>query len=174
MNKAVFLDRDGVLNEDNPNYVWRVEDFIILPHVIEGLIALKNAGYKLIVVTNQSGIAKGLYTEQNVLACWEYLQDACGGILDEHYFAPYHPQYDSASLTRKPDSLMIEKGIAKYKLQREFCWLVGDSERDIIAAHKQQIKTIKVKTGKNETTVSETELWASDLCEAVQIILENS
>jgi len=171
MQKAVFLDRDGVLNEDNPDYVWQVEKFHILPRVPEAIKRLKEAGYLLIVITNQSGIAKGLYTEKDVWACWEYLQQACGGLLDDHYFAPYHPKHDSASLTRKPDSLMIEKAVAKYTLDKKLCWLVGDSERDIIAAHKQNIRTIKVRTGKNEITPTETDFWADDLYHASALIL---
>jgi D-glycero-D-manno-heptose 1,7-bisphosphate phosphatase len=169
--KAVFLDRDGVLNEDNPDYVWEVQHFHILPRVVEALHLLKEAGYKLIIITNQSGIAKGIYTAQDVLNCYAHLQKACGGIIDEHYFAPYHPTFDSASLTRKPDSLMIEKAIAKFHLDRKACWLVGDSERDIIAGKKQHIQTIKVRTGKNETSPTETDFWANDLFEAVQFIL---
>ncbi len=171
MNKAVFLDRDGVLNEDNPNYVWEIEKFKILPRVPEAIRLLKEAGYILIVVTNQSGIAKGLYTEADVLKCYAYLQEVCDGAIDAHYFAPYHPKYDSESLTRKPDSLMIEKAIAKYNLSRQDSWLVGDSERDIIAAQKQQIRTIKVRTGKNETLPTQTDFWAEDLYAASQMIL---
>lgn len=171
--RAVFLDRDGVLNEDNPNYVWRVEDFHVLPHVPEAIQRLKEAGYLLIVVTNQSGIAKGLYTAEDVLACWHHLQSICGGLLDAHYFAPYHPEYDSASLTRKPNSLMLEKAIAKYDLDTDACWLVGDSERDIIAAHKQRIRTIKVRTGKNETSPTQADRWADDLWQASEIIMSS-
>ncbi|TAE18994.1 MAG: HAD family hydrolase [Bacteroidetes bacterium] len=171
MNKAVFLDRDGVLNEDNPDYVWEVGKFHVLPRVPEAIKRLKEAGFVLVVVTNQSGIAKGIYTAQDVLQCWEYLQSVCGGLIDAHYFAPYHPSYNSASLTRKPDSLMIEKAIAKFNIDRQASWLVGDSERDIIAAHKQQIRTIKVRTGKNETSPTETDLWANDLWEACDLIV---
>jgi D-glycero-D-manno-heptose 1,7-bisphosphate phosphatase len=62
MNRCVFLDRDGVINKDNPNYTFKVSDFEILPGVIEGLKELKSVGYKLVVITNQSGIAQGIYT----------------------------------------------------------------------------------------------------------------
>ncbi len=169
--KAVFLDRDGVINEDNPNYVWRVDDFHILPRVVEAIQRLKQAGYVLIVVTNQSGIAKGLYHKTDVLNCWDYLQEACGGVIDAHYFAPHHPLYDTASLARKPDSLMLEKAIAKFNLDRAQCWLVGDSERDIIAAGKQQIRSIKVRTGKNETSPTRADLFAEDLYHASELIV---
>lgn len=171
-NKAVFLDRDGVLNEDNPNYVWEVAKFKLLPRVPEAIRMLKEAGYILVVVTNQSGIAKGLYTEADVMNCWEYLQSQCDNSIDAHYFAPYHPKYDSESLTRKPNSLMLEKAIAKYHLDTTQCWLVGDSERDILAAHKQNIRTVKVRTGKNESTSTQTDFWAGDLYEACKFIVD--
>ena len=88
MNKCIFLDRDGVLNVDRVDYVYRVEDFIIPEGTIEALQKLKNAGYLLIVITNQSGIAKGIYTREDVMKCHRYLQEQCGNILDDIYFSP--------------------------------------------------------------------------------------
>ena len=102
MNKCVFLDRDGVLNVDRSDYVYRVDDFIIPPGVVEGLQRLKEAGYMLIVITNQAGIAKGLYTRADVMRCHQYLQEQCGYLIDDIYFSPHHPDYDTRSLTRKP------------------------------------------------------------------------
>lgn len=139
---CIFLDRDGVLNEDNVNYTYRVENFKILPRVPEALQMLKDAGYLLIIITNQSGIAKGIYTREDVMNCYHYLQSHCNQIIDDHYFAPYHPDFDTASLTRKPDSLMIEKAIAKYKIDVTKSWLIGDSIRDLQAAKKQKLRTI--------------------------------
>ncbi|HPI79415.1 MAG TPA: HAD-IIIA family hydrolase, partial [Cyclobacteriaceae bacterium] len=78
-NKCVFLDRDGVLNEDRPDYSYHLEHFRVLPGVPLALRQLKNAGYLLIVVTNQSGISKGVYTQQDMEACHDYLQQVCGG-----------------------------------------------------------------------------------------------
>src|SRR5258706_6595304 len=74
MNACVFLDRDGVINKDNPNYTFRKEEFEILPGVIEALRELKSNGHKLIVVTNQSGIAQGLYTQQQMEDCHQFFQ----------------------------------------------------------------------------------------------------
>ena len=73
MNKAVFLDRDGVLNHDKVDYVYTIEEFKIFDGVAEALLLLKSEGYKLIVITNQSGIAKGIYTEKAVFDCLDYL-----------------------------------------------------------------------------------------------------
>ena len=78
MNRCIFLDRDGVLNKENPNYTFRVEEFEILPGVLEAISVLKDAGFLLVVVTNQSGIAQSIYTEAQMKACHEYLQQSCG------------------------------------------------------------------------------------------------
>src|SRR4051812_6709768 len=120
---CVFLDRDGVLNAERGEYTFRTEDFEILPGVPEALKLLKESGFLLIVITNQAGIAKGLYTKENVFACHEKLQKACGNLIDALYFAPLHPSV-SESLSRKPDSLMLEKAIAKFNIDPENSWLV--------------------------------------------------
>src|SRR5258706_3591812 len=91
MNACVFLDRDGVINKDNPNYTFRKEEFEILPGVIDALRELKSNGHKLIVVTNQSGIAQGLYTQQQMEDCHQFFQLQCGGLIDHFYFSPDHP-----------------------------------------------------------------------------------
>ena len=168
MNKCVFLDRDGVLNEDRVNYAYQLAHFNILEGVPKALKMLKEAGFLLIVVTNQSGIAKGIYTRKEVLACYEYLQSQTGNLIDEHYYAPYHPIY-SNSLTRKPDSLMLEKGIAKYHIDTQKSWLVGDSQRDILAAKKLHIPSIQV--GQKEKHCEEADFSAQDLYEASLHIL---
>jgi D-glycero-D-manno-heptose 1,7-bisphosphate phosphatase len=141
--KVVFLDRDGVLNEDNPNYTYRVDQFKILPGVLEALRELKSAGYLLLVVTNQSGIAQGIYTQTEMEACHEYLQDACGHLIDHFYFSPCHPTV-SASLARKPGTLMFEKAKAKFNIDFSASWMVGDRGRDIIPARQLGLRTIQI------------------------------
>ena len=143
MNKAVFLDRDGVLNREVGTYVWEPAKFEVLPGVPESLTRLKAAGYFLIVVTNQAGIAKGLYTAADVQACHAKLQQAVGGIIDALYFAPGHPSV-SESLRRKPDSLMLEQALARFKLDAARCWLVGDRLRDMAAAEKAGVRGLLV------------------------------
>ncbi|GAA4364646.1 hypothetical protein GCM10023185_34340 [Hymenobacter saemangeumensis] len=142
-NKAVFLDRDGVLNEEIGTYVWEPEKFIICPGVPESLTRLKAAGYRLIVVTNQAGIAKKLYTAAEVQACHAKLQAACGGIIDALYFADAHPSV-SESILRKPDSGMLEKAIARFDLDVAQCWIVGDRLRDMEAGAKVDVRGILV------------------------------
>lgn len=144
MNKCIFLDRDGVLNEDRTDYVYRVEDFIIPDGVPEALRLLKDAGYLLIVITNQAGIAKGLYTRDDVMTCYNYLQDQCGQLIDDIYYCPHHPKYDSESLTRKPDSLLLEKAIAKYNIEPDVSWMIGDALRDMQAGRRVGVRTVRI------------------------------
>lgn len=174
--KAVFLDRDGVINQDNVNYTYQISEFKILDRVIESLFALKDAGYLLIIVTNQSGIAKGIYKREDVWRCFHHIQEQSGHLIDEHYFAPHHPDFNTESLTRKPDSLMIEKGIAKFKVDTSQSWMVGDSKRDMTAAQKQNLRCIMLprqsaKFDPNEDYQKYAEFIAADLYEATQIIL---
>lgn len=143
MNRCVFLDRDGVINKDNPNYTFLVKAFEILPGVVEGLLNLKAAGFKLVVITNQSGIAQGIYSIQQMKECHQFFQQQCGGIIDAFYFSPYHPSVTD-SLLRKPGTLMFEKAIARFSVDVEKSWMVGDRGRDLIPAKKLGIKTIQV------------------------------
>ncbi|WP_266204501.1 D-glycero-alpha-D-manno-heptose-1,7-bisphosphate 7-phosphatase [Pontibacter kalidii] len=165
--KCVFLDRDGVLNRERGDYTYALEDFEVLPRVPEALRLLKKNGYLLIVVTNQGGVAKGLYKKTDVLACHQKLQDFCGSLIDAHYMAPGHPS-SSASLSRKPDSLMLEKAIARYNIDPAQSWMVGDSLRDLEAAEKVGVRGILVG-GKYEPGAH---VWQmADLWEAAQFIL---
>lgn len=143
MNQAVFLDRDGVLNEEMGDYVWTPERFRICLGVPQSLARLKAAGYYLIVVTNQAGIAKGLYTRAEVLACHDILQQSCGYQLDALYFSDSHPSV-SESILRKPDSGMLEKAVARFRLDPARCWLVGDRARDLEAGARLGVRGILV------------------------------
>jgi D-glycero-D-manno-heptose 1,7-bisphosphate phosphatase len=167
-NKCIFLDRDGVLNVDRVDYVYRMEEFIIPPGVGEALRALKDAGYLLIVITNQSGIAKGIYKREDVYLIHNAIQDGTGVELDDIYFCPYHEKFDSHSLTRKPGSLMIEKAAAKYEVDMEASWMVGDHERDITAGTRAGLRTIRLAPSGTETKATH---LVDDLLAASKIIL---
>jgi D-glycero-D-manno-heptose 1,7-bisphosphate phosphatase len=167
-NKCIFLDRDGVLNVDRVDYVYRMEEFIIPPGVGEALRALKDAGYLLIVITNQSGIAKGIYQREDVYLIHNAIQEGTGVELDDIYFCPYHEKFDSHSLTRKPGSLMIEKAAAKYEVDMEASWMVGDHERDITAGTRAGLRTIRLAPSGTETKATH---LVDDLLAASKIIL---
>lgn len=168
MRPCVFLDRDGVLNVDRVDYVYRLDHFVIPPSVVPALQALKAAGYLLVVITNQSGIAKGIYQRTDVWNIHQALQRACGGILDDLYFCPYHEAYDSRSLTRKPGHLMIEKAMAKYQIDPNVSWMVGDHERDILAGQSAGLRTIRLGPQGSPTLAHH---LVADLWEAKEKIL---
>ncbi len=168
MNRCVFLDRDGVLNKDNPDYTFTVENFVILPGVIEALAKLKRAGYLLVVVTNQSGIDKGLYTIDQMKACHDFFQKTSDGVIDHFYFSPYHRSIN-ASLLTKPDTLMFEKAIAKFGIDVKQSWMIGDRSRDLIPARSLGIRTIQV--GDEVEPEHRAEFTVYSLVEAAGIIL---
>lgn len=167
MKKAIFLDRDGVLNEELGFQVTNSEEFKIKEGVVEGLKKLKAAGYLLIVVTNQSGIAKGTYDESFVLACHERIQLASDNALDDIYFAP---GYDSVSrsLSRKPGSLMFERAIAKHNIDVSNSWMIGDRESDMIPAKKMGLRTIQVTLAKSSSYADHVVL---NFAQAVDLLL---
>src|SRR5690606_10974230 len=110
-NKAVFLDRDGVLNKELGDYVCCVEDFNVLVHNYEPLRELQRRGYLLIVATNQGGLAKGWYTKETLEEMHRVLKEtyAENGInLTETYYCRHHPQFTGKCLCRKPGSLLLE------------------------------------------------------------------
>ena len=168
--KCVFLDRDGVLNEELGDYLYRPEDLIIPEGVVEGLQLLKKAGYLLIVITNQAGIARGLYNADAVYAIHKQMQEASGNILDDIYFSPHHPEFSGKSLSRKPDSLLLEKAIAKYDVDQDQSWMIGDRVRDMEAGHKAGLKTIQV-VSENEPSAGN--FAAANLLEAAKIVLNS-
>lgn len=169
MNKCIFLDRDGVLNKEIGDYVYRTEDLIIPDGTAEALRYLKEAGYLLIVITNQAGIAKGLYTRNDVRKCHEYIQQQVGHVLDDLYFCPHHPSYSTASLLRKPDSLMLEKAIAKYQIDTSASWMIGDALRDVQAGKKAGVRTIHL-TDTPAHSVGDFAL--NTLLEAAELVLQ--
>ncbi len=167
--KCIFLDRDGVINVDKVDYTYTLEDFKIIPGVIEALEAFKKAGYLLVVITNQSGIAKGIYGHEDVKICHDFFQEKCGALIDRYYYSPYH-QTISESISRKPDSLMFEKAIAKFDIDIESSWMIGDKNRDLVPAKKLGIKTALV--GHEEPNPVEVNIKADDLKKAAELILQ--
>jgi D-glycero-D-manno-heptose 1,7-bisphosphate phosphatase len=146
VQKCIFLDRDGVLNEDLGDYLYKLEDLVIPVGVAEALKDFKKAGYLLIVITNQAGIAKGMYQADAVYAIHEQMQLISDHALDDIYFSPYHPDFSGNSLSRKPGSLMLEKAIAKYRIDPTQSWMIGDRNRDIEAGRKVGLKSVQIVT----------------------------
>ena len=140
---AAFLDRDGVINVDS-GYVGQWEDFEYLPDAVEGLKQLQNAGFKLFVVTNQSGIARGYYTEDDFLALTKVMTadlSAKGVTLAAVYYCPYLEDadlepYRVASYLRKPEPGMLLKAAQDHDIDVSRSIMVGDKVSDMVAAKR--------------------------------------
>ena len=142
--KALFLDRDGVINVDT-GYTHQMEDFSL----IEGIIPLCQAAiakeYLLIVITNQSGIARGLYNLEKMHSFHTHLlQTLKEQDIDirEIFYCPHHPTISGRCLCRKPGTLLLEKAMARYGVSPSRSWMIGDKERDVLAGQKCGCKTI--------------------------------
>ncbi len=146
-NKAIFLDRDGVINKEI-GYVYQVENFILTDDIIPSLKKLQAAGFLFIVVTNQSGIAKELYKHDDVTrvhARMLELMKENGIVISEIYYCPHHSDVEPCTC-RKPDSGMIEKGVARFNIDKSKSFLIGDKERDAQAAEKAGIKAFQIES----------------------------
>ena len=171
MKKAIFLDRDGTINVEK-DYIYKSEDLVFEEGTIEALKTFKNLGYILIVVSNQSGIARGYFTEEDLNIFNNNMNEILkkNGIeITEFYCCPHHPdgigEYKKVCECRKPNNKMIEDAIKKYNIDREKSYMIGDKTSDIGAGLKSNLKTILVKTGyglkdmekidKNETLICE-------------------
>jgi len=162
MVKCIFLDRDGVINVERGDYTYIPDDFVIHEGVEEAIDSIVAAGFLVIVVTNQAGISKGMYSREDMDTIHKILKDKIKGI-HAIYYSPYHPE-QTASLSRKPDSLLFEKAIAKYSIDTNYSWMVGDRERDLVPAKKLKMKTILIGTEHTEYA----DHMASDLLNAVK------
>ncbi|MCG3139006.1 MAG: D-glycero-beta-D-manno-heptose-1,7-bisphosphate 7-phosphatase [Phycisphaerae bacterium] len=153
MPRAVFLDRDKTLIAD-PGYISDPDQVHLLPGVGPAIQQLRQAGYLAILVTNQSGIARGLLTEKQLAAIHTRLQDllrAEGTRLDAIYYCPYLdgpeaiiPQFRRASDWRKPQPGMLLAAARDHQLLLEQCWLIGDSHRDILAGQAAGCRTLLI------------------------------
>ena len=152
MNKAVFLDRDGVINSNaNHYYVYKSGDFILNQGVIDTLKLLIKKGYLLIIISNQGGVSKAKYSKADIEKLNDYIISlfAQSNIqISESYYCPHHSDIE-ACICRKPNSLMLEKATARFKISITDSFMIGDSDRDIESAEKLGIKGIKVKANGN-------------------------
>lgn len=148
LNKALFLDRDGVINVEK-NYVYKIEDFEFIEGVFDTLKFFKDNGYLLVIITNQAGIGRGYYSEQDfqVLNQWMLNEFKKHDIfIDKVYHCPFHPtegigDYKNDSFNRKPNPGMLLEAKMDLNIDFENSILIGDKESDIEAGIRANIKT---------------------------------
>lgn len=139
--KVLFLDRDGVINKD-VSYLYRIEDLVWMPGISTGLKLAIADGYKIIVVTNQSGVARGYYSENDVKNLHCYMQEELkkyGIDILDFFYCPHLKDgqiepYNIDCLCRKPKAGLLEMASGKYDIDISKSFLIGDSDRDIKAA----------------------------------------
>jgi D-glycero-D-manno-heptose 1,7-bisphosphate phosphatase len=167
--RFVFLDRDGTLVRD-PGYLHRIGDYALLPGVIEGLKRLQEAGFGLAIVTNQSGIGRGIFSESTFLAFQEHLLGdlARAGIrIESTYFCPHLPEQGCAC--RKPSPGMLERAARELDASLPQSWVIGDSERDGELAARAGCRAVLLT--REAAARSESTLFAPDLERAAALIV---
>ena len=148
MNRAVFLDRDGVLIRQVEGYLTRAEDMELLPGAAEAVAKLRKAGFKAVVVTNQAGVAKGLLSEAELEGLHQELRrrlQALGTDLDAIYCCPHAPEENCPC--RKPAPGLLLKAARELAIDLAHSYMVGDATTDVEAAHRAGCFAILVKTG---------------------------
>ncbi len=153
--KLVILDRDGVINQDSPHFIKSPDEWVPLPGSIEAIAALKQAGFLVAVCTNQSGVGRGYYTEATLSAIhskMELLLAAQGYAFDAIVYCPHLPEANCAC--RKPKPGMVENLLAQLNVGPDETWIIGDSFRDLAAGMSAGCRTLLVKTGNGEKTLS--------------------
>lgn len=154
-SKALFLDRDGVINVDK-SYLYKKEDFVFCDGIFELLKYAQNLGYRLFVITNQSGIARGYYSEDDFkrLTSWMLKEFEKKGItIQKVYHCPHLPE-DNCKC-RKPEPKMIEDAISEFGIEPATSWMIGDKPSDMEAAKNAGIQnTILVSTQNKKTPLA--------------------
>ncbi len=176
MVKAVFLDRDGTITLDT-GHVHKIEDLDFLPNAIPALKLLQNAGLKLFVVTNQSGIGRGYFAEEDYHKVNEHMIAGLkkqGIVLHEVFYCPHHPDDDCEC--RKPKTKMFELAAEKHNIQLKKSYVVGDKTMDVMLGKNAGSKTILVLTGyageESQCCEVSPDFVAKDLLHAAKWIVE--
>jgi D-glycero-D-manno-heptose 1,7-bisphosphate phosphatase len=179
MRKIVFLDRDGVVNV-NPvyrDYVKSPSEFKFLPGSRKAIKLLNQAGFKVIIISNQTGVGKGLYSKENLKKITDKMLrglKASNAALDKICYCIHHP--DSNCGCRKPKTGMFKKAVRKSKFDRKNSYFIGDTERDTLAGHAFKVKTIAVLSGYAKRKdikkwAVQPDFIAKDLLEAVEGVI---
>ena len=183
MKEPVFLDRDGVINENCPDYVRTPSDWVPLPGAFEAMARLYAAGHPLVVVTNQSGIARGYLTEDDLARIHELMTERfsrVGGRFAGIMYCPHAP-WDNCGC-RKPETGLVDSARRNLALPETGGWIVGDAQSDMELGRRTGLKTILVLTGRGrvqlgqivESAGPQPDYVAPDLSAAVDIVLSHT
>lgn len=156
----IILDRDGVINEDSEDYIKSAAEWIPIPGSLEAIAALNQAGHTVVIATNQSGIGRGLYTEQDLQQIHDKMRLALakvGGHIDGIFYCPHHP--DENCDCRKPRPGLLLQIAKLFHTDFQDAIFIGDAERDIASAKAVHCKAILVKTGKGARTLANRKKW---------------
>ncbi|CAN5622881.1 D-glycero-beta-D-manno-heptose 1,7-bisphosphate 7-phosphatase [soil metagenome] len=164
--RAVFLDRDGTIIED-ADYLSRVEQVQLLPAAAAAIKRLNDAGWYVVVVTNQSGVARGLFPESQIQVVHDHLAALLGSARVDAWY--YCPHLGDACDCRKPRPGMLLRAAREYGIDLKQSWMIGDKLDDVQAGVAADCKAIQVRTGKGAETGA-----AADLAAAVELILATS
>jgi D-glycero-D-manno-heptose 1,7-bisphosphate phosphatase len=172
MNRAIFLDRDGVINTKpkEHDYIKSVKEFRFLPQVKEAIRRLSKTDYNLIILTNQRGISRGVFSEEDLSNIHQHMLlelEKSGGRIDSIYFCPHS---ENTCNCRKPLPGMLDKAAKDYSLNLEKSWMIGDSNSDIECGLTRTCRTIFIGE-KNNSLAKHTCL---DLYDASKLILNSS
>jgi D-glycero-D-manno-heptose 1,7-bisphosphate phosphatase len=177
--KLIILDRDGVINQDSDAFIKSAEEWQPIPNSIEAIASLSQAGFRVVVATNQSGLARGYFTLEVLHKIHQKMLnavEAAGGHIDAILFCPHGA--DDQCICRKPKAGMFHEIAQRLGIKLHGIPAIGDSLRDLQAAQAADATPILVRTGKGEKTVTQiigTELENiavyDDLAQAVQVIL---
>ena len=181
MIRLVILDRDGVLNEDRPDHVKSLEEFVMLEKARPAVAKLNAAGIKVAVATNQSSVGRGLIDEATLQQIHEKLHRELAAYqahVDHIFYAPDHP--DAPTHRRKPGPGMMEEALAHFKVKPEETVVIGDALRDLEAAHAAGCRPVLVRTGKGAATekaltgaFAQTQVYDNLLTAVVALLKEN-
>lgn len=182
--RVVFMDRDGTINEEI-SYLHRKEDLRLLPGAAQAVRKLNEAGYQVVVVTNQAGVARGYYTEEDVKGLHVYLNEVLareGAVINAFYYCPHHPEhgigrYRIRCSCRKPGIGMLEAAEKAFKhgINKEDSYMIGDKLSDITAGHRYGIKSILVATGYGSSVSDKSyDYYGEDLMAAADWILKGA
>lgn len=144
--RVVFLDRDGVINKNRDDYVKSIQEFVFLPNAIKAISKIRELGYMIILVTNQSAVNRGIISLNELNQIHKYMieeleKNNCK--IDKIYFCPHRP--DENCECRKPKMGLLKQAIEDFKIDISKSWLIGDSETDIVMAKKAGLKQIQIE-----------------------------